>query len=70
MKELVLQLTHQSTSVVEPQAPVVEGRTKRAATPTAKEPSATKAEEEVLGGLVDIASLLGAPTMTVVRLSL
>jgi hypothetical protein len=72
VEELVSQLTHQSTLVVEPQAPVVEGRTELAAAPTAEEPVATQAEGEVPAeaGLVDIASILGAPTVTVVRSSL
>jgi hypothetical protein len=57
---------------VEPQAPVAEGRTEPVATPAAKEPAATEAEEEAPAeaGLVDIASILGAPTVTVVRSSL
>jgi hypothetical protein len=70
VEELVSQLTHQSTTVVEPQALVAEGRTEPAATPAAKEPAATEAEEEAPAGLVDITSLLGAPTVTVVRSSL
>jgi hypothetical protein len=62
MEELVSQLTHQSTTVVEPQAPVAEGRTEPATTPAAEEPAATEAEEEAPpeAGLVDIASILGA----------
>jgi hypothetical protein len=65
------QLTHQSTTVVEPQAPVVEDRTEPAATPAAEEPAATEAKEEAPAeaGLVDIANILGAPTVTVVRSS-
>jgi hypothetical protein len=57
---------------VEPQAPVAEGRTEPAATPAAEEPTATEAEEEAPAeaGLVDITSILGAPTVTVVRSSL
>jgi hypothetical protein len=57
---------------VEPQAPVAEGRTEPAATPAAEEPAATKAEEEAPteAGLVHIASILGAPTVTIVRSSL
>jgi hypothetical protein len=72
MEELVSQLTHQSTTVVEPQAPVVESRTKPTATPAAEEPAATQAEGEAPAeaGLVDIATILGAPTVTVVRSSL
>jgi hypothetical protein len=69
---LVSQLTHQSTTVVEPQAPVVESRTEPATAPVAEEPAATQAEGEAPAeaGLVDIASILGAPTVTVVRSSL
>jgi predicted secreted protein len=57
---------------VEPQAPVAEGRTEPAATPAVEEPVATKAEEEAPAeaGLVDIASILGALTVTVDRSSL
>jgi hypothetical protein len=55
-----------------PQAPVVEGRTEPAAAAATEEPAATEAEEEVPveAGLVDIASILGAPTVIVVRSSL
>jgi hypothetical protein len=54
---------------VEPQARVAEGETEPAATPAAEEPAATEAEEEApaKAGLVDIASILGAPTVTVVQ---
>jgi hypothetical protein len=54
-----------------PQAPVAEGRTEPAVA-VAEEPAATEAEEEAPAeaGLVDIASILGAPTVTVVRSSL
>jgi hypothetical protein len=72
VEELVSQLTHQSTTVVEPQALVIEGRTEPTTTPAAEEPAATEPEEEAHAeaGLVDIASILGAPTMIVVRSSL
>jgi hypothetical protein len=42
------------------------------ATPAAEEPATTEAEEEApaKAGLVDIASILGAPTVTVVWSSL
>jgi hypothetical protein len=72
VEELVSQLTPRSTTVVDPQAPVVESRTKPAATAAAEEPAVTQAEEEAPSeaGLVDIASILGAPTVTVVRSSL
>jgi hypothetical protein len=54
-----------------PQVPVTEGRTEPAVA-AAEEPTATEAEEEAPAeaGLVDVASILGAPTVTVVRLSL
>jgi hypothetical protein len=57
---------------VEPQAPVAESRTEPAAAPAAEEPAATEAEElaPAEAGLVDIASILGALTVTVVRSSL
>jgi hypothetical protein len=72
MEELMSQLTHQSTMIVELQAPVVEDKTEPAAAPAAEEPAATEAEEEAHAeaGLVDIASILGALTVTVVRSSL
>jgi hypothetical protein len=72
VEELVSQLTHQSTTIVEPQAPVIESRTEPAATPAAEESAATQTKEEAPAeaGLVDIASILGAPTVTVVRSSL
>jgi predicted secreted protein len=59
-------------TVVEPQAPVVEDRTEPAATAAAEEPVAIQAEEEAPAeaGLVDIASILGAPTVIVVQSSL
>jgi predicted secreted protein len=65
-------LTQQSTIVVEPQALVVESRTEPAATTAAEEPAATQDEEEAPteAGLVNIANILGAPTVTVVRSSL
>jgi hypothetical protein len=60
VEELVAQLTRQP--------PVAEGSTKPDVA-VAEEPTATEAQEEVPGeaGLVDIASILGAPTVTVVR---
>jgi hypothetical protein len=68
----VSQLTQRSTTIVEPQAPVVESRTEPAVTAAAEEPALTQAEEEAAAevGLVDITSILGAPTVTVVRSSL
>jgi hypothetical protein len=65
-------LTQRSTTVVEPPAPVVENRTEPAVTAATEEPAATQAEEEAPfeAGIVDITSILGAPTVTVVRSSL
>jgi hypothetical protein len=56
---------------MERQPPAAQGSTEPAAT-AAEEAAATKAQEEELAeaGLVDIASILGAPAMTVVRSSL
>jgi hypothetical protein len=63
MEELVAQLTRQP--------PVAEGSTEPAAAAT-EEQTATEAQEEAPAeaGLVAIASILGAPTVTVVRSSL
>jgi hypothetical protein len=71
-EELVLQMTQRTTRVVEPQAPTVESRPEPSPTTSAKEPVAAQAEEEAPTevGLVDITSILGAPTVTVVRSSL
>jgi hypothetical protein len=57
---------------IDTSAPVAEGRTEPAAAAAAEEPAATEAEEEALAeaGLVDIASIFGAPTVIVVRSSL
>jgi hypothetical protein len=56
---------------MERQPPVTQGSTEPAAA-TTEEAAATEAQEEVpaKAGLVDIASILGAPTVTVVRSSL
>jgi hypothetical protein len=72
VEELVSRLTQRSTTVVEPQASVVESRTELAMTAAAEEPTATQVEEEAPAeaGLVDIASILGAPTVAVVPSSL
>jgi hypothetical protein len=63
VEELVAQLTRQP--------PVTEGSTEPAVA-VAEEPTATKAQEEAPAeaGLVDIASILGAPTVTVFQSSL
>jgi hypothetical protein len=72
VEELVSQLTQRRTRVVEPQAPAVESMPESSETASADEPAAAQAEEEAPAeaGLVDIASILGAPTVTVVRSSL
>jgi hypothetical protein len=63
VEELMVQLTRQP--------PVAEGSTEPSAA-VAEEPAATEAQEGVPteAGLVDLASILGAPTVTVVRSSL
>jgi hypothetical protein len=63
VEELVAQLTRQP--------PVAEGSTEPAAA-VAEEPATIEAQEEAPAeaGLVDIASILGAPTVTVVQSSL
>jgi hypothetical protein len=68
----VSQLTQRSTTVVEPQAPVVESGAEPTVTAAAEEPTATQAEGEapVEAGLVDISSILSTPTVTIVRSSL
>jgi hypothetical protein len=55
-----------------PQAPVAEGGTEPVTAAAVEESAATEAEKEAPteAGLVDIASILGAPTVTVVRSSL
>jgi hypothetical protein len=72
VEELVSQMTQQSTRVVEPQAPAMENRPGPSATTGTEEPVAAQVEEgaPTEAGLVDIASILGAPTVTVVRSSL
>jgi hypothetical protein len=63
IEELVAQLTRQP--------PVDEGSSEPAAA-VAEEPATTEVQEEAPteAGLVDITSILGAPTVTVVRSSL
>jgi hypothetical protein len=72
VEELVARMTQRTTTVVEPQAPTVESRPEPSATTGAEEPVAAQIEEEAPAEavLVDIASILGAPTVTVVRSSL
>jgi hypothetical protein len=72
IEELALRMTQRSTRVVEPRAPAVQSRPEPNATAGAEEPATAQAEEEAPAeaGLVDIASLLGTPTVTVVQSSL
>jgi predicted secreted protein len=58
-------MTQRTIRVVEPQAPAMESRPEPSATTEAEEPVAAQVEEEtpVEAGLVDIASILGAPTV-------
>jgi predicted secreted protein len=64
-------MTQRSIRVVEPQAPAVESRPEPSTTAGAEEPAEAQAKEEapVEAGLVDIASILGAPIVTVVQSS-
>jgi hypothetical protein len=63
VEELVARMTQRLTSVVEPQAPAVENQPEPSTAVGAEEPAAAQAEEEAPAeaGLVDIASILGAP---------
>jgi hypothetical protein len=72
VEELVSQVTQRTTRVVELQAPAEESRPEPSTTTGAEEPVVAQAEEEAPAeaGLVNIASILGAPTLTVVRSSL
>jgi predicted secreted protein len=65
-------MTQQKTRVAELQVPVEESGPEPSATTGTEEPVAAQAEEEapVEAGLVDIASILGAPTVIVVWSSL
>jgi predicted secreted protein len=72
IEELLAQLTQQTTRVVEQQVSAEESRPEPSTTTRAEDPVAAQAAEEAPAkdGLVDIASILGAPTVTVVRSSL
>jgi hypothetical protein len=72
VEELVAQLTQQTTRVVEQQVPAEGSRREPSTTTGAEEPVVAQAAEEVPteAGLLDIASILGAPSVTVVRSSL
>jgi predicted secreted protein len=65
-------MTQQTTRVSEPQVPAEESRPEPSTTTGSREPVAAQAEEKTPKevGLVDIASILGAPTVIVVRSNL
>jgi predicted secreted protein len=65
-------MTQQTTRVSEPQVPAEESRPEPSTTTGSGEPVAAQAEEKMPKevGLVDIASILGAPTVIVVRSNL
>jgi hypothetical protein len=65
-------MTQQMSRVAKPQVPAEESRPEPSTTTGSGEPVVAQAEEEAPteAGLVDIASLLGAPTVTVVRSNL
>jgi hypothetical protein len=66
------EMAQQTSVTAEPQASAKESRPKPSATTGTGEPVASHTEEEAPAeaGLIDIASILGAPTVTVVRSSL
>jgi hypothetical protein len=72
IEEIVPESAQQATGVGEPPTSTEERRPEPSATTGVKGPVAAEAEEEapIEAGLVDIASTLGAPTMTVVRSNL
>jgi hypothetical protein len=72
VEEVVPESAQQVTGAGEPPASTEEGRPEPSATTGVVEPVVTHVEEEAPAeaGLVDIASILGAPTVTVVRSSL
>jgi predicted secreted protein len=65
-------MTQQTTRVAELQVSAEESRPEPSTTTGTEEPVAAQAEEEAPAeaGLIDIASILGAPTVTVVWSSL
>jgi hypothetical protein len=68
IEETVSEVAQQATVVGEPRASLEERRPEPSATTGAVEPVVALGEEEVpaKAGLVDIVSILGAPTVTVV----
>jgi predicted secreted protein len=69
VEELVSRMTQQTTRVAKPQVPAEESRAEPSATTGSGEPVVAQAEEEAPAEaeLVDITSILGALTVTVVR---
>jgi hypothetical protein len=69
VEELVAQVTQQTTRVVEQQVSAEESRPEPSTTTGAEGPLAAQAVEEAptKAGLIDITSILGASTVTVVR---
>jgi hypothetical protein len=72
IEETVPQMAQQTPGTAEPQASAEESRKKSSASTEAEGPVVAEAEEEAPAeaGLFDIASILGAPTATIVRSSL
>jgi hypothetical protein len=72
VEEPVPQMAQQTTSTAEPQVPAEENMPEPSATTGVEGPVAAQAEEEAPAeaGLVNITSILGASTVTVVRSSL
>jgi hypothetical protein len=69
IEDPVPQMAQQTTGTAEPQVPAEESRPEPSATTGAEGPVAAQAEEEAPAEarLVDIASILGAPTVIVFR---
>jgi hypothetical protein len=72
IEETVPQMAQQMPGTAEPQASAEESRPEPSATTGAEGPVVAEAKEEAPAEveLVDIASILGAPTVTIVRSSL
>jgi hypothetical protein len=72
VEELVSQMTRQTSSTAKPQVPAEDSRPEPSTTTGVGEPVAAQAEEEAPAeaGLVDIANIIGALTVTVVWSSL
>jgi hypothetical protein len=72
IEETALETAQQATKTAEPRASTEERRPEPSVTTGAVEPVVAHAKEEAPAeaGLVDIASILGAPTVTVVQSNL